>query len=50
MLYFAYGSNLNIAGMAQRCPAAKPVSRFLLPNARLVFRGVADCIDDPDCE
>lgn len=47
MLYFAYGSNLNIAAMAARCPAAEPLTGFRLPDARLVFRGVADCIYAP---
>lgn len=42
MLYFAYGSNLNKAQMSRRCPAAIPVGPLILPNARLVFRGVAD--------
>lgn len=45
-LYFAYGSNLNIAQMKRRCPKAKPLRRWKLGNARLVFRGVADCILD----
>lgn len=44
MLYFAYGSNLNIEHMKWRCPAAKPLSKLMLKDARLVFRGVADCI------
>ncbi len=42
MYYFAYGSNLNKAQMAVRCPKARPVSKLILPSARLVFRGVAD--------
>jgi hypothetical protein len=47
MLYFAYGSNLNKAAMARRCPAAVALGDFFLPDARLVFRGVADCINEP---
>lgn len=43
-LYFAYGSNLHLTQMEQRCPNARPFSAFSLPNARLVFRGVADII------
>jgi hypothetical protein len=43
-LYFAYGSNLNKRQMKIRCPAAKPICAFLLHDARLVFRGVADVI------
>ena len=45
-LCFAYGSNLNIAQMAQRCPAAEPLYRLRLQGWRLVFRGVADCIQE----
>ena len=41
---FSYGSNLNIDGMARRCPAAVPIGEFQLPGWRLVFRGVADII------
>lgn len=44
MLYFAYGSNLNLAQMKDRCPRAIPLGNFYLRNARLVFRGVADCV------
>jgi hypothetical protein len=50
MLYFAYGSNLNRAHMAYRCPQAKPLASFTLPDWRLVFRGVADCIEEPGAE
>jgi AIG2-like family len=45
--YFAYGSNLNVAQMAQRCPGAKPLGRIKLPGWKLVFRGVADAIQEP---
>jgi gamma-glutamylcyclotransferase (GGCT)/AIG2-like uncharacterized protein YtfP len=41
-LYFAYGSNLNIDQMLQRCPTAVPVRPLYLRNWRLVFRQVAD--------
>jgi hypothetical protein len=41
-LYLAYGSNLHIKAMTRRCPDAKPCGKYLLENARLVFRGVAD--------
>jgi gamma-glutamylcyclotransferase (GGCT)/AIG2-like uncharacterized protein YtfP len=44
VLYFAYGSNLNRDAMARRCPDAKPIGALHLTDARLVFRGVADCI------
>jgi len=45
-LYFAYGSNLNVAQMARRCPAADLLGRFTLKNHRLVFRGVADVVPE----
>ena len=38
-LYIAYGSNLNLEQMAQRCPTAKVVCASMLRNMRLVFRG-----------
>jgi Gamma-glutamyl cyclotransferase, AIG2-like len=41
-LYFAYGSNLNVAQMKRRCPSAKQADKLFLPNGHLVFRGVAD--------
>lgn len=44
MLYFSYGSNLNIRQMRARCPKALPLGNFFLRDARLVFRGVADCM------
>lgn len=37
-LYIAYGSNLNKAQMAQRCPSAKAVGPGLLADYELVFR------------
>lgn len=45
--YFAYGSNLNVEQMKHRCPSAIPISSLVLPNARLVFRNVADVEYDP---
>jgi hypothetical protein len=48
MLYFAYGSNLNKKQMSRRCPAAIPIGPLMLPNARLVFRGVADIEHSPN--
>jgi len=44
MLYFAYGSNLNLGQMRVRCPGATPVGALELPNWKLVFRGVADIV------
>ena len=36
--YLAYGSNLNKAQMAIRCPDAKPIGKTRLPKYELVFR------------
>ena len=38
-LYIAYGSNLNIKQMANRCPTAKIVGTSMLKDWRLLFRG-----------
>ena len=48
--YFAYGSNLNKAQMAKRCPDAVAIGAMVLPEARLVFRGVADVEYDENGE
>lgn len=45
-LMFAYGSNLNVEQMRLRCPDAEPLGRIKLPGWRLVFRGVADCVQE----
>lgn len=44
MIYLAYGSNLNKSQMRVRCPNATPKGFILLPDYRLVFKGVADMI------
>lgn len=41
-LYFAYGSNLDMAQMRFRCPTARPVARAVLQDYRLVFRQFCD--------
>lgn len=48
-LYFAYGSNMDVAAMATRCPASKPVGHARLPRHRfLVTRdGYATVVRDP---
>ena len=46
MFYMAYGMNTNRESMAVRCPQAKPMGAFYLPDHRLVFRGVADFVAD----
>jgi gamma-glutamylcyclotransferase (GGCT)/AIG2-like uncharacterized protein YtfP len=47
MLYLAYGSNLHTIQMKNRCPAAKPLYAFDLPDWELVFRSVADIVPAP---
>ena len=37
-LYFAYGSNINVRQMAERCPSAELVGNAVLHNYALVFR------------
>jgi len=44
----AYGMNTNRSAMSARCPNAKPLGGFYLPDTRLVFRGVADIVSDRD--
>ena len=38
-LYIAYGSNLNLAQMAARCPSASIYAAGLLNNWELIYRG-----------
>lgn len=38
MLYFAYGSNLNIGWITERCPGIKPLGRARLDDYALGFR------------
>ena len=38
-LYVAYGSNLNLAQMAERCPTAHVVGTGAMENWKLLFRG-----------
>jgi hypothetical protein len=48
-LYFAYGSNMDQAAMAQRCPTSKPVGLGRLMRHRFVIfeGGYASVIRDP---
>ena len=39
MLYWAYGSNLNMTQFARRCPGSRPVCRAVLKGYRFAFRG-----------
>ena len=43
-LYFAYGANLNIENMAQRCPGAVAIQPWHLDDYRLMFSGVATVV------
>lgn len=38
-LYIAYGSNLNLAQMATRCPSASIYAKGILNNWELIYRG-----------
>lgn len=38
-LYFAYGSNIHLEQMAERCPAAQVVGPAVLDGYELLFRG-----------
>ena len=37
--YIAYGSNMNLKQMAQRCPGAKYINSTVIEDRRLVFAG-----------
>jgi hypothetical protein len=41
-LYFAYGSNLHLEQMKDRCPDSEVFMSFILKDFKLVFRTVAD--------
>lgn len=38
-LYIAYGSNLNLSEMKERCPTAKVIGRSEIEDYELVFKG-----------
>ena len=46
-LYFAYGSNLNKAQMARRCPTARPYARARLHGWAIEYRGVLTIVRRP---
>lgn len=48
-LYFAYGLNMDTAGMAQRCPRSTPLGLARLPRHRFIITtdGYASVIRDP---
>ena len=51
-IYAAYGSNMNLEQMSQRCPAAKVIGTGIVEGFRLTFRGssrgVANIENYPD--
>ena len=49
MRYFAYGSNMNISQMQQRCPGVTDIGKFRLEGFRLVFKYHADIIRAEGC-
>jgi gamma-glutamylcyclotransferase (GGCT)/AIG2-like uncharacterized protein YtfP len=48
-LYFAYGANMDTAGMARRCPSSTPVGLARLPRHRWIISsdGYANVVRDP---
>jgi hypothetical protein len=48
-LYFAYGSNMDRAAMAQRCPGSRPLGLARLPRRRFLITadGYASVTSDP---
>jgi gamma-glutamylcyclotransferase (GGCT)/AIG2-like uncharacterized protein YtfP len=48
-LYFAYGANMDLAGMAERCPLSRPLGRARLARHRLLIMagGFASVAPDP---
>lgn len=49
MLYFAYGSNMNVSATQFRCPGITAVGASHLKGFRLVFKHHADIIPDDRC-
>ncbi len=49
MRYFAYGSNMNVSQMQQRCPGVTRIGTFRLEGFRLVFKYHADIIPAVGC-
>ena len=39
IIYFAYGSNLNLRQMKLRCPNSKVIGKGIIENYRLAFKG-----------
>ncbi len=49
-LYIAFGGNVNKRQMRMRCPTARPLGKFIMRDARLVFRVWADLELKPGAE
>ena len=49
MKYFAYGSNMHVSQMQQRCPSIKRIGKCRLAGFRLVFNYHADIIPAEGC-
>jgi len=48
--YFAYGANMSLASMSQRCPLAIPLKKFYLKDHRLDFAGHATVVPQSGVE
>ena len=48
-IYFAYGSNMDVAAMAQRCPRSRPIGLGRLARHRITLlpEGYANVLRDP---
>ena len=48
-LYFAYGANMDVAAMRERCPRSKPLGLARLPRHRFIITtdGYASVLRDP---
>lgn len=49
-LYIAYGSNINLEQMANRCPNSKIIGKEMLKDYELEFRGVATIVPKENTE
>lgn len=49
-LYIAYGSNINLEQMANRCPNSKVIGKEMLKGYELEFRGVATIVPNDKSE
>ena len=49
MKYLAYGSNMNLSHMQERCPGITRIGKFCLEGFRLVFNYHADIIPEEGC-